>query len=80
MTEGTGNQHTSGRPFLHCSSREGWAGMQICGFGGGGGQDRGWWWFGMFQSDFCSFLRIRRSNYPQGMEGLVREGKEVGGK
>lgn len=46
----------------------------------GGERDGGWWWFGMFQSDFCSFLRIRRSNNPQGMEDLVREGKEVGGK
>lgn len=52
----------------------------ICGCGGGGEQDGGWWWFGMFQFDFCSFLRIRRSNYPQGMEGLVSRGKEVGGK
>lgn len=34
----------------------------------------------MFQFDFCSFLKIRRPNYLQGMEGLVREGMGVGEK
>ena len=38
-----------------------------------------WWWFGMFQPDDDNFLRIRRLNYLQESEGLVREGTEVGG-
>ena len=38
-----------------------------------------WWWFGMFQPDDDNFLRIRRQNYVQESEGVVREGTEVGG-
>lgn len=42
--------------------------------------EKRWWWFGMLRADFYSFLRIRRSSYPRGIEGVGREGVGAGGQ
>lgn len=78
MTGGIRIQHTVEDPFSTVAVGKAEQGCRyICGLARGGW---GWWWFGMFQFDFCSFLKIRRPNYLQGMEGLVREGMRVGEK
>lgn len=68
-----------GGPFPHRRGRKGWAGTQTRLWIQAAGEKR-WWWFGMLRSDFYSFLRIRRSSYLRGIEGVGREGMGAGGQ